>query len=377
MKYTLEDVFSLFTPLTEIPPEIQTIKNNFPLRIFSDVSSGLAISDVNSLNFSEFIKVPNPRQNRGAQPRAKQYTPKFVIDNQQRPVTHQHQVPEEPIQWDKPDPDDKFDDLLCPDFRAGNGKDMLGDSFRHTTASDAVLDVMELISAPDGKKDAPSKYQTSLVGDLQAGTADKPSNAKKEPPAAYASDDIEDVLQKLEQDPAIGPAMNLLPDNQSIPKHSIPNFPIPPANDTAIFGLPALPYTQMIPGVQPAPNQFVFSMYPPQQQVVGFAGPMGAAPAIQMPAMQAIPAMYTVPMQQPPPTYEVNWEYLDLNNMMRGPFSSMQMWNWYKQGSLPSTLRIRVAGDSGPFLPLISRWAKSLARGVDPFSTPPSELSYQ
>lgn len=381
MKFTLKDVFKLFTPLAEMPPEIQTIKNNFPLRIFSDISSGLAISDVSNLNFSEFIKTPNLRQNRGTQPRAKQYASKFVTDSQQKTLAHQNQMPEEPIHWDKPDPSDKFDDLLCPDFRTAGGKESISDSFRSTTASDAVLDVMDLISAPDSRKNIYSnpKHQSALTSDLPVETANESDNAGDRGPIGLAGDDIEDVLQKLEQGPVTGPnTIDSLPESQGISEHGVPQFPVPPTSDPAIFGFPTLPYTQVIPGIQPISNQLVFPVYHPQQQIVGLANPMGAAPSMQpMHGIPAIPAVYTMPVQQTPQTYDVSWEYLDLNNIMRGPFPSVTMWKWYKQGSLPNTLRIRVAGDTGPFLPLFSRWAKSLARGVDPFSVPPSELSYQ
>lgn len=389
MKYTLKDVFGLFTQLKEVPPEIQTIKNNFPLRIFSDVSSGLAISDVDGLNFSEFIKAPNSRQIRGIHSRTKQYAPKAVAESQQISQA-QHHIQEEPIHWDKPDPNDKFDDLLCPDFRANSEKDTVGESLKPATVpSNDVWDVMDLISATSDKKSTYSKHQSPLTNDLPVEAVSQSNNAKKVAPVAHGGDDIEDVLQKLDQDHVIGSNMESLPESHTLPEHRMPMFPIPPSSDAAIFGLPAIPYTQVLPGAQSMPNQVMFSVYHSPQQAIGFTGPMSVAPAMPMPTMHAVPGMpgmssmptaspmYTIPMQQPSQVCNTNWEYLDFENIMRGPFSSTMMWRWYKQGSLPNTLRIRIAGDSGPFLPLVSRWAKSLARGIEPFSMPPSELSYQ
>lgn len=381
MKYTLTDVFSLFTSLTEVPLEIQTIKNNFPLRIFSDVSSGLAISDVDGLNFSEYIKAPNSRQTRGTHTRTKPYAPKTVPDNQQITPAHQYQVPEEPIHWDKPDPNDKFDDLLCPDFRSDNEKGAVSESLKSATVpSDDILDVMDLISTTNSQKATTTKYKSQQPNDLQVEIVTKSSNVKKVDLTAHGGDDIEDVLQKLEQDPATGPNIDSLPYP---PDHRLPNFPAQSVSDTAIFGLPTMPYTSVLPGSQPIPNQIVFPTYHSPQQPICFTNPIGVAPTMPMPTMHAIhgvPAsssMYTVPMQQPSQMCNVNWEYLDFENIMRGPFPSAMMWRWYKLGSLPNTLRIRVAGDSGPFLPLVSRWAKSLERGIDPFSIPPTDLSYQ
>lgn len=374
---SLENIKRLYRPLETMPEDIlasQTADSSIPILIeavpplFStfdkifDPSEWVAVippkSDKRkpgpkypSKNFRQTSEYPKKGQYAQHRPTGSPY------GDQKNPG--QYHVSE--IPWDIPTENDRLEDILVSPTAPKRTKVTAPKNAKHNT-----INVENITASLHQREHHPT---TQKPASLTSATV---------LPVKTAGEvvDVLDLLNSSSSQPP-QPALTDLPITHHRPVFDNTAPPIASANQ------PAQPLPTAGPVIQQAFQAYP-AMYNPMMQGAVYSMPANGMYPGQIPFMapQMLPPgtanpFVVQPGPQPFKQAEPQWQYIDIQGTVQGPFPQSSMRAWYMNKQLPPDLKIRVYEQETEFLPLELRWAPVIKQGQAPFSCQPPRINFQ